>query len=339
MVNRLLYIFLDGVGLGPDSDDNPFAAAPAPHLRALIDRPLIDGPDVARDGLLFRGIDATMGVDGLPQSATGQTALFTGVNAAQAVGMHVATYPTAALREIIARHSLFKRAAEASRHVTFANPFSAVYWQAVAEGHARLSATTLAIRAAGVPFRDLADLERGEAVFWDITHEVAQLGRPLRRPRHVATASRSVPSESAAAASRSVPSATANRDNQPFPVPPISPEEAGRRLSALAAAHDLTLFESFLTDLAGHRRLPISPDQVIATVDAFLGGVLHYRSPGVTLILTSDHGNLETRSFKGHTRNPAPLLVVGPAVEHFRHVREITQLAPAILRALDVADS
>lgn len=325
-MNRVLYIFLDGVGLGPDSDDNPFAAAPTPHLRALIDRPLIDGPDVARDGMLFRGIDATMGVDGLPQSATGQTALFTGVNAAQAVGMHVATYPTAPLREIIARHSVFKRAVEAGRRVTFANPFHAVYWQAVAEGHAKLSATTLAIKAAGVPFRDLSDLERGEAVFWDITHEVARLGRPPRRPRHVVTAS------------RSVPPATANRDNRPFPIAPISPEEAGRRLAALAAAHDLTLFESFLTDLAGHRRLPAGSDQVIVTVDAFLGGVLRHRLPDITLILTSDHGNLETRSFKGHTRNPVPLLVVGPAVEHFRHVRAITQIAPAILRALDVAE-
>ncbi|HLF25290.1 MAG TPA: metalloenzyme [Anaerolineae bacterium] len=325
-MNSLLYIFLDGVGLGPDSADNPFASAATPQLQAWLGRQLIDGPEIERDGLLFRGIDARLGVDGLPQSATGQTALFTGVNAAQAVGMHIATYPTRSLREIIAEHSLFKRAAEAGRHITFANPFHALYWQAVQDGHVKLSATTLAMQASGVAFRDLADLERGEAVFWDITHEIARLGS--QRPR-VRRAGNPSPSNEATTPARPT-------RGFPFPLPPISPEEAGRRLAALAAKHDLTLYESFLTDLAGHRRLPIGPEQAIATIDAFLGAIFQQRAPGTTLVLTSDHGNLETRSFKGHTLNPVPLLVAGPAVEHFRHVRDITQVAPAILRALGV---
>lgn len=319
-MHSILYLFLDGVGLGPDSDDNPFASTATPHLRHLIGRPFIDGPILSRDGLLFRGIDATLEVEGLPQSATGQTALFTGINAARAVGMHIATYPTQALRDIIARHSIFKRAAAAGRRVTFANPFHEVYWRAVAEGRVRLSATTLAIQAAGVTFRDLADLERGEAVFWDITHEAAATRRFRPRARR---------------------RADGNDEPAPdyaFPVAPITADEAGRRLARLAAAHDLTLYESFLTDLSGHRRLPFTVEAVIATVDAFLGGVLRHRPPGTTLVLTSDHGNLETRSFKGHTLNPVPLLVVGPAVEHFRHVTDITQIAPAILGALGVPD-
>ena len=316
-MTSILYIFLDGVGLGPDSDDNPLAMARTPNLRAALGRPLVDGEEVGRDDFLFRAIDATMGVDGLPQSATGQTALFTGVNAAQAVGMHVATYPTRPLRDLIAQHSVFKRAAEAGRRVTFANPFHAIYWRAVEEGHAWLSATTLAIKASGVPFRDLSDLERGEAVFWDITHEIARLGRPPRRTR----------------AGRDGDSPRPAREYV-LPLPPITPGEAGRRLAALAAAHDLTLFESFLTDLAGHRRLPVAPENVVETIDAFFGSVLAHRAPDTTLLLTSDHGNLETRSFKGHTLNPVPLIVAGPAAMHFRDVHDITQVAPAILRAL-----
>ncbi len=319
MTNSILFVFLDGVGLGPDSDDNPFARAATPNLQALIGRPLIDGPAIVRDGVLFRGIDATMGVAGLPQSATGQTALFTGINAARVVGMHVATYPTRALREIIAQHSLFKRAAEAGRRITFANPFHAIYWQAVEQGHARLSATTLAVQASGAPFRDLSDLERGEAVFWDITHEMARLGRPPRRTR----------------AQRNGKPAEPVR-GFPLALPAITPQEAGRRLAALAAAYDLTLYESFLTDLSGHRRLPFGPERAIALVDAFIGAALDHRAPDTTFVLASDHGNLETKSFKGHTVNPVPLLVVGPAVPHFRHVRDITQIAPAILQALNV---
>lgn len=319
-MHSVLFVFLDGVGLGPDSEDNPFASERTPQLRSLIERPFIDGPEVAREQVLFRGIDATMGVEGLPQSATGQTALFTGVNAAQAVGMHVSTYPTAPLRAIIADHSIFKRAAEAGRRVTFANPFHAIYWQAVEEGRAKLSATTLAIKAAGLPFRDLADLEKGEAVFWDITHEVARMGRPVRRRR------------------RNHDGASESKTPEPaFSIPTIEPQVAGQRLARLAASHELALYESFLTDLAGHRRLAIDAGQIIATVDSFLGAIVQHRAPHTTLVLSSDHGNLETRSFKGHTRNRVPLLVVGPAVEHFRDVYDITHIGPAILGALGVS--
>jgi len=317
-MHSLLYLFLDGIGLAPESDDNPIASARTPHLRSLLGRPLLAGPDIVSEHLIFRGIDATMGVAGLPQSATGQTALFTGVNAAQLVGMHIATYPTAPLREIIARQSIFKSAAEAGRRVTFANPFHALYWKAVDEGHVKLSATTLAFQASGAPFRDLHDLERGAAVFWDITHEVARLGRPLRRTRASPNAE------------------AAESDRQRFPVPPISPEEAGRRLAVLAADHHLTLYESFLTDLAGHRRLGIDAERVISTIDAFVGAVARHRAPDTTIVLTSDHGNVETRSFKGHTLNRVPLVVIGPAAAHFRNIRSITQVASAILRALDI---
>jgi len=230
--------------------------------------------------------------------------------------MHISTYPTQPLREIIAQHSVFKRVAQAGKRVTFANPFSKDYWQAVEAGQMRLSATTLSMQAANIRFRDVADLERGEAVFWDITHDVSQNAR-FRSRRNGA------PGRSA-------------RRRYPYKLPIISAEEAGRRLAALAAQHDLTLYESFLTDLSGHRRLSIEPEEVIHTIDTFLGGILQHRSANTTVILSSDHGNLETRSFKGHTLNPVPLLVVGPAIDHFDNVQSITGIAPAILQALDI---
>lgn len=77
-----------------------------------------------RRGVLLQPLDACLGVPGLPQSATGQTALFTGVNAAAAVGEHVTAHPTAPLRAIIAEHSLLKRAAEGGAQVMMANAHS-----------------------------------------------------------------------------------------------------------------------------------------------------------------------------------------------------------------------
>ncbi|MBN1136461.1 MAG: metalloenzyme [Anaerolineae bacterium] len=292
---RVLFVFLDGVGLAPAGPDNPLSIAPMPRLRGLLGGPLALG-SAQQDGILsLCPVDACLGVPGLPQSATGQTALFTGVNAPALVGDHVTAYPTAPLREAIAEHSLLKRAAEAGAQVTSANAYSERYWAMVRDGERRLSASTLTIMASGAPFRTLQDLLEGRAVLWDITHEVAtgHLG---------------------------------------FDLPLVAPEEAGVRLARLAAQYDLTLYESFLTDLAGHGR--IDPAWVLVRLDAFLGGIFDARSADTTLVVCSDHGNLEDATTKIHTTNPVPLLAYGPAAWHFRDATAITDVASAILLSL-----
>ncbi len=103
----------------------------------------------ASTGLTFCAVDACLGVPGLPQSATGQTALFTGVNAPALVGDHVTAYPTTRLREVIAEHSLLKRARESGATVAFANAHSQPFWDLVDEGKRRLGASTLTALAAG----------------------------------------------------------------------------------------------------------------------------------------------------------------------------------------------
>jgi 2,3-bisphosphoglycerate-independent phosphoglycerate mutase len=295
----VLFVFLDGVGLAPAGPDNPFGTVPMPQTRALLGGPLVLNGARQRSELepqvALRALDACLGVPGLPQSATGQTALFTGLNAPQIIGDHVTAHPTAPLREIIAQHSLLKRAAESGARVLFANAHSARFWQMVEEGQLRLGASTLTAMAAGATIPTLDDLLAGRAVLWDITHEVAA-------------------------------------KFQGYDLPRVSPEEAGTRLARLAADYDLVLFESFLTDLAGHRRA--DPAWVLARVDAFLGAVVAHLPPETTLLVSSDHGNLEDMSTKAHTTNPVPLLAVGPAAGYFEGAAAITDVAPAILAAL-----
>ena len=295
--DRVLFVFLDGVGLAPPGPVNPLSTAPMPRLHDLLGGPLVIGQEaiLSGNGLTLRPVDACLGVAGLPQSATGQTALFTGVNAPALVGDHITAYPTSPLRQVIAEHSVLKRAAEAGAQVTSANAYSDRYWAMVRQGERRLSASTLTIMASGAPFRTLHDLLEGRAVLWDITHEVAvsYLG---------------------------------------FDLPVVAPEEAGARLARLAAGHGLVLYESFLTDLAGHGR--VDPAWVLARIDAFLGGILDARSPDTTLVVCSDHGNLEDTTTKAHTTNPVPLLAVGPAAGCFRQAAAITDVAPAILTVL-----
>ncbi len=298
----LLFIFVDGIGVGPAHDGNPFHTTPLPALAALAGGPLTAAtPPFARPDHLYRGIDAGLGVPGLPQSGSGQTTLFTGVNGAQLEGMHISAFPTQALREAIAQRSLLKQARAAGFRAAFANAYSPYYWQQAerrARGRGlRHSATTWTALAADLPFRDFADLARGDAVYWDITHEVA---RASYAPE----------------------------------LPYVAPETAGARLAAIAARHDLTLWETFLTDLVGHRRLAWTPAQALQRIDAFLQGVMADLPPAATLLITSDHGNLEDPGVKGHTYNPVPLIVRGPGAAHFAHVHDLTGVTPAILAYL-----
>jgi hypothetical protein len=93
---RILFVFLDGVGLGPaDEEINPLVAAELPAFRRLAGgHPWSAAtPTLVRDRHVFRPIDATLGMPGLPQSGTGQASLFTGVNGARLAGRHYGPYP------------------------------------------------------------------------------------------------------------------------------------------------------------------------------------------------------------------------------------------------------
>jgi phosphopentomutase len=81
--------------------------------------------------------------------------------------------------------------------------------------------------------------------------------------------------------------------------------------------------------------LPV--DWTLKRVDGLLGGLLKARPPEATVVLCSDHGNLEDNRSKAHTTNPVPLLVVGPAVRDssWNSVRAITDVPEAILGWLD----
>jgi 2,3-bisphosphoglycerate-independent phosphoglycerate mutase len=266
--------------------------------------------------VFLKPIDATLGMPGLPQSGTGQTALLAGVNAAEMHGRHQPHFPPVALRPLLAEHNVLRRVVERGGRATFANPFGPGYWSAVATRRVRRSASVIAAEGAGLRFRDMDDLRAGRAVAWDVT------GAALRER------------ESAAGLS------------------PITSRMAGINLARLADDNDLIFYESFLPDLAGHGRL--TSDERRATIDGgetqsvreqihlamsrldgLIGGVLETLRPQDSLLITSDHGNIESYAAPAHTRNPVPLLLVGPAAPAFIHVASIKDVAEAILSSFD----
>ena len=300
MTRRVLLLFVDGVGLGPDDPDvNPLAAARTPTLEGLLGRRLTwtDGP-LHRDGALLVPLDATLGVTGLPQSATGQTALLTGINAPQVVGRHVTAYPTVQLRALLAEHNLFAKATALGGRVTLANAYTPEYFRAVEAGTLRHAAITHSAMSAGIALRTVEDLRAGRAVFHDLTN--------------------------------------ARLRSWGYDLPLITPRQAGTNLTGIAMEHHLTMFEFFLTDLAAHGRIAVGSVQVVEMFDALLGGVLATADLGALLVvLVSDHGNLEDGRQTTHTRNPVPALLIGHGREAVGEgLRAITDITPAICRWL-----
>jgi hypothetical protein len=290
---HVCFVFVDGVGLGPGGPDNPLDSG-WPHMAQIAggQRWTSDLADVDRADHIVRSIDANLGVDGLPQSGTGQTALFGGFNAPALAGRHYGPHPHSATRERLERESLFARLAPTHR-LAFANAYPDRFF-AYSESTGRWSTTTRMCRAAGVRLRTQADLMTGDAVTADLT-------------------------------------GAAWRDRLGLDVPLLTPREAGSRLHRLARGHDVTLLEYYLTDKAGHSRDWARSGAVLSDLDGLFAGYLDAFDPSRDLlIVTSDHGNLEDLSVKPHTRNPVPLIAMGNGADAVGTATDLTDVTPML---------
>jgi hypothetical protein len=297
-MRRTLLIFVDGLGIGTRGPHNPFdrlgdAATP---LAIFTD----EEPQLPHDGLLAR-TDACLGVDGRPQSASGQTTILTGINAPALLGYHKQGFPNEAMRGIIGEHSVFLQLRRAGIEPnTFANAYTPRFFETRPRW---VSATTVAVEAAGMPFRQLEDLQRGRAVYQDFTNElVIEAG---------------------------------------FDVRPRTPAEAAEALAALVGAHRFTLYEYFITDRVGHAQDMEAALRVITNLAAFVRAVLErVNLSDTTVIITSDHGNVEDLSIRNHTRNFVPTLAWGAGRAGVqRRVRTLAHITPAIIESLTATEA
>lgn len=302
---HIVFVFLDGVGLaGADPAHNPFAALDLPAFARLAggNAWTAAAEPITRPDHVFRGIDACLGLEGLPQSGTGQASLFTGRNCVALAGRHYGPYPHSTSRPVLASDNVFLQvgARFRGRHepAAFVNAYPPRFF-AHARARDRWTVTTRSCLDADLRIRDVDDVRRGEALTAELT------GR-------------------------------AWREMLALDVPEITPEEAGRRLVALSEGHAFTLFEYFLTDKAGHSQSWEKAGAVLADVDRFFAGLLERLDPTRHLLLvTSDHGNLEDLSTKTHTRNPVPLIALGPGAALFSDAADLTDVLPTLLRAFD----
>lgn len=300
-MRRILFLFLDGVGLGPPGSSNPLGLhdGPAFHKFAGGQRWSRPFSSHASSHHLARPIDATLGVEGLPQSGTGQASLFTGVNCAEAVGRHFGPFPHSKTHSILDQHNVFRQVAgksdAAAQSLAFANAFPPQYFNA---SRRRATVTTYCCEVAGIPLRDRSALQNQEAITADLT------GTLWRKHLHL-------------------------------DIPERTPGEAGETLATITQDHRFTLFEYFLTDKVGHRRVDTPPAALLSDLDEFLGTLTNHLDPDRdTLIVTSDHGNLEDMSHTRHTRNAVPLIIQGWAAPFFEDATDLTDVTPGIITAL-----
>lgn len=290
--HSVLLFFIDGLGIGKFDAENPLAqiadVAPLAHFKDKIAEQLLGGIVVPTDPRL--------GVEGRPQSASGQTTILTGVNAPKRLGYHKQGFPNEAMREIIREYSIFKQLEDLGIGPNvFANAYTPRFFS---EKPRWKSATTCAVEASGMGFRRLPDLLGRKALFHDFTNEhLRSMG---------------------------------------FDVPPFSPQDGAEILSGLAAEHRFTLYEHFLTDKIGHDRdfewaakhlpvLAVLIRETLARIDL----------ERTTFILTSDHGNIEDLSVRNHTLNDIPTIVWGRRKEEAAtRIRDLADITPMIVDLL-----
>jgi len=174
----IIFLFIDGVGLAPAGENNPFSIAATPCLSGLLEgkKLTLEAADKIYDRAALLSLDATLGVGGLPQSATGQATLFTGVNAARVLGFHLRGFPVnVKLRKLLAEKGMFKHFLEQGRRCTFANAYRPKFFRHFTGKIRRTySCSTLINYYAGLSFRGLEEMLAGQAVYMDITNEVLQ---------------------------------------------------------------------------------------------------------------------------------------------------------------------
>ncbi len=287
---RILFIFIDGFGIGDDDPSkNPVYAACTPGL----DRLFSEGMVIPTDPLL--------GVPGLPQSATGQTTIFTGINAPKAVGRHVNAQPTRELREIIEQDNLFKMLIRDGYRVMNANAYRQEYLELmndIRQKRYKPSVTSVMTMSAGLPFIKAEDYNLGKGIYHDITGQViADHGYDIRI---------------------------------------ITPKEAADRYYSAAIEHDFTLFEFFLTDLVGHKRDMALGVKTIELMDDFLAALIGLIDPNKDLLLiASDHGNIEDLSVKTHTKNLVPTILYGNIPKEMDiDIYTLEDITPTVIKLL-----
>jgi len=298
---RYVHIFfMDGVGIGkPDPATNPFVTADMPNLARLLgseDWYHLGNGRVSSQRATLVPTDANLGMPGRPQSATGQATILTGRNVPHVVGEHYGPKPNPAVAEVIRQGTLFQEVAAVGGNAALLTPYPQGYFDAINSGKRLYSAVPLAVTSAGWPLFGAEELRAGQAVSPGFTgqgwHDM--LGYT--------------------------------------DIPILSLTDAGRQLAAIAGHYDFSFFEHWPSDRTGHRGALAGAVTHLEMIDTAVGGLLEgWDDQAGLLIITSDHGNIEEKDHRQHTRNPVPTILVGDGhADLAQNIHNLADIAQAV---------
>ena len=244
-----------------------------------------------------RPIDAVLGVEGVPQSATGQTTLLAGVNAQRLLGKHLTGFPNETLRKILLENSVLKSLTDLGLEARFLNAFRPRFWELSRERQLTLSATTVANLAADLPFFTLDDIRAGRSIYQEFTN--TELRRAGFRP-----------------------GADDPGGGRTYPGPSLP----------RIRFHAVRIFPVGQGGAQrGYRAVLPGAGQAGRFHDGAAWTNWRGSDAGTLVLVTSDHGNLEDATTRRHTLNPVPLMGWGKGAREFlADIRGLDQVAGAI---------
>ena len=292
---RVLFIFLDGVGLGVDDPEiNPLARVEMPFLQSLLGgkKLLADSAPYVGERATLLPLDAALGVNGLPQSATGQAVLLTGINIPQEIGEHYGPKHNPAVAKYLLKCNLFSQVTKTGKTAALLNAYPPRYFDGVDSGKRLYSAIPLAVTSAGLSLFDKDDYYAGRALSADF------LGNGWRGMLG-------------------------------FPDAPIyEPHQAGHKLAELANQYNFSFFEYWASDYAGHKQDMNWAIEQFKIFDGVLNGLLdQWDDENGLILITSDHGNMEDLSTRRHTDAKVPGLLIGSSEARAAFSLGLTDLA------------
>ncbi|MDK1119442.1 MAG: hypothetical protein QGM50_11740 [Anaerolineae bacterium] len=295
---KILFIFMDGIGLGSDDPEiNPFVRAKMPFLDSQLGGSKLTASTAPYEGkqVSLLALDASLGVEGLPQSATGQAVLMTGINIPAALGYHYGPKPNPDVAKYLSNgNTLFSWLHAENKTTALLNAYPPGYFSGIESGRRLYSSIPLAVTNAGQSLFTKDDFIAGRALSADFT------GHAWTTMLKIAGA----PSRSA--------------------------QEAGEKLAQIAREYDFSLFEYWASDYAGHKQDMGWAVQQLETFDGVLESLVKTWNLNEDLILiSSDHGNMEDMSTRHHTDAKVPGLILGSKHKSFaKGLTDIAGIAP-----------
>ena len=293
----VIFIFVDGVGLGKKSSENPFFAKHYESIQILSGNDFFENSTpISTPTHVFKSIDANLNIEDLPQSGTGQTTLFSGVNASKVIGKHFGLYPHSGIRYLLEKQSLFHAVKEVNKSAYFVNAYPLTFFE-LAEKRNRWSCSTLMVQSAGYSLNSTKEVINEEALTAEIVQDA------WRKRLHI-------------------------------DIPKITTIDAGKRVLNLVPNYDLLMYKYYLTDKAGHNKSHEDAERVMKPLDELLLYLLKNKRSEDLLVITSDHGNMEDLSIRTHTKNKVPFMVFGHGADAFSSIESLVDVKEIIINRL-----